>query len=169
MQDTEPFVYLAYLPLAVFLIGAGFMVMQGSIDNAMEFTNIEASGSNVGMAKNFYLLNQGERFGKFESGQLEGLKLDGCELDLPGYIEERPKHKIDDSCDYYEPSQLERRADRRGMRICQECRESFEPKRADAAFCGPACKQRAYRQRVTDNELSACACADSRNKDQPEP
>ncbi|MCP3860035.1 MAG: hypothetical protein GY704_10315 [Phycisphaeraceae bacterium] len=30
---------------------------------------------------------------------------------------------------------------------CAECGEPFEPKRADAQFCGSACRQRAYRQR----------------------
>lgn len=120
MQDTEPFVYLGYLTIAIFLIGASFMIMQASVDSTMHFTNVEASGSNVGMAKNFYLLNQGDRFGKFESGQLEDLKLEHCKIDLPGYIEERPRHKVDSSCDYYEDSGRERRA----SQIAEEYAES---------------------------------------------
>ena len=32
-------------------------------------------------------------------------------------------------------------------RACAECGQSFYPKRTDARFCSPACKQRAYRKR----------------------
>lgn len=38
----------------------------------------------------------------------------------------------------------------RGTRECLECAEVFEPTRADARFCSPACKQKNYRHRVTD-------------------
>lgn len=33
---------------------------------------------------------------------------------------------------------------------CTQCRSKFEPKRSDWKFCSVACKQKAYRQRVTD-------------------
>lgn len=111
MEDTEPFVYLGFLTFAVFFIGVAFMMIQGAVDSAMQFTDIESSGVNVAMSKNFYLLNQGERFGKFESGQLENMKIEKCDISLPGYIEDNPKHKVDDSCDYYEKSQREKRAE----------------------------------------------------------
>jgi hypothetical protein len=42
------------------------------------------------------------------------------------------------------------RAKRRGTRDCQSCRKTFTPTRTDSRFCSVACKQRAYRQRVTD-------------------
>ncbi len=42
------------------------------------------------------------------------------------------------------------RAEARGpSRACVECREHFEPTRADAQFCSARCKQKAYRKRVT--------------------
>ena len=46
----------------------------------------------------------------------------------------------------------QRRLQERGMRPCDECREIFEPARKDAKFCSVACKQKAYRHRVTDNK-----------------
>src|SRR5262249_39290 len=33
---------------------------------------------------------------------------------------------------------------------CQACGGFFRPKRRDAVYCSPACRQRAYRKRVTD-------------------
>jgi hypothetical protein len=45
-----------------------------------------------------------------------------------------------------------KRADLRGTRICDNCDETFEPRRSDAKFCSDACKQRAYRKRVTLNK-----------------
>ena len=39
----------------------------------------------------------------------------------------------------------------RGTHECQICGKSFEPTRNDAKFCSSACKQKAYRKRVTDN------------------
>jgi hypothetical protein len=34
---------------------------------------------------------------------------------------------------------------------CVVCGENFAPRRADAKTCSPACRQKAYRKRVTDN------------------
>jgi hypothetical protein len=42
-----------------------------------------------------------------------------------------------------------RAAERGESRICAGCGGSFKPRRADARFHSAACKQRAYRQRVT--------------------
>ena len=39
------------------------------------------------------------------------------------------------------------RRSRRTERSCNGCRKPFEPKRADATYCSPACRQLAYRQR----------------------
>jgi hypothetical protein len=36
-------------------------------------------------------------------------------------------------------------------RPCVGCGETFEPTRADAQYCSSACRQQAYRHRVTDN------------------
>jgi hypothetical protein len=44
------------------------------------------------------------------------------------------------------------RAEARGpSRPCAQCGEPFEPRRDDAQFCSPRCRQKAYRKRVTDN------------------
>jgi predicted nucleic acid-binding Zn ribbon protein len=51
----------------------------------------------------------------------------------------------------------QRRAEARGpSRQCVVCNEAFEPARADARYCSPACKQKAHRDRyrVTLNEMS---------------
>jgi len=37
-----------------------------------------------------------------------------------------------------------------GFRDCEDCGKSFEPTRADAQYCSDACRQTAYRRRVTD-------------------
>jgi endogenous inhibitor of DNA gyrase (YacG/DUF329 family) len=56
------------------------------------------------------------------------------------------------------------RAEARGpSRPCSECGEHFEPRRSDARFCSPRCKQKAYRKRVTDNNSAAGRVIDSRN------
>jgi len=58
-----------------------------------------------------------------------------------------------------------RRAEARGAtRICQLCREHFEPTRADAKFCTARCKQTAYRRRrVMDNKSHASGTFARRN------
>jgi hypothetical protein len=33
------------------------------------------------------------------------------------------------------------------------CSTTFPPSRADAVYCSPACKQKAYRRRVTGKEM----------------
>jgi len=47
-----------------------------------------------------------------------------------------------------------RRREARGDRPCEGCGKTFKPTRTDARFCSVACKQRAYRQRVTDDVRS---------------
>lgn len=49
----------------------------------------------------------------------------------------------------------ERRTARGEARRCADCGESFEPQRADVRYCSGACKQRAYRRRVTANKIAA--------------
>ena len=39
------------------------------------------------------------------------------------------------------------RARQRPQAICQTCSQPFMPKRSDAGYCSPACRQLAYRQR----------------------
>lgn len=106
MEDTEPMVYLAYLVYAILFIMIGFRVMQGAVDNTTNYHDMEATGLNVGMAKNFYLMNQGDRFGEFKKDDLSDLKVDNCKLDLPGYIEEYPMHKVDSDCEYFEDDHI---------------------------------------------------------------
>ena len=55
------------------------------------------------------------------------------------------------------------RAKKRGTRDCGCCRKTFTPARADAKFCSAACKQKAHRRRVTDNEGAARQRRNSRN------
>jgi hypothetical protein len=54
-----------------------------------------------------------------------------------------------------------RRCEARGDRPCEGCGETFKPTRTDARFCSVACKQRAYRQRVTDD---VCVTGDGHKK-----
>jgi hypothetical protein len=49
----------------------------------------------------------------------------------------------------------ERRREARDSQTCEGCAKTFNPTRMDARFCSVACKQRAYRQRVTDNAVTA--------------
>lgn len=37
---------------------------------------------------------------------------------------------------------------------CGQCSKAFTPRRSDAKFCSAACKQAAFRTRVTDTDLS---------------
>ena len=43
-----------------------------------------------------------------------------------------------------------RRAQERKDRICKTCGNTFTPTRSDAKFCCKACRQKAYREKVTD-------------------
>ena len=45
----------------------------------------------------------------------------------------------------------EREKRRPEPRECHQCGETFEPRRKDSKFCTSACKQKAYRRRVTDS------------------
>lgn len=56
-----------------------------------------------------------------------------------------------------------RRAKARGTRQCQDCGKIFKPTRTDARFCSVACKQRAYRKRVTNNRCRPRRGRKSRN------
>ena len=46
---------------------------------------------------------------------------------------------------------------------CELCAEVFEPSRSDARFCSVACKQKAYRRRVTDHKSATRDASKSRN------
>ena len=48
-------------------------------------------------------------------------------------------------------------------RRCAGCNTPFTPTRADGLYCTDACRQRAYRLRVTGNDSSNVAQGDSRN------
>ena len=41
--------------------------------------------------------------------------------------------------------------ERRENTVCKNCRNIFTPKRAGAVYCSSACRQKAYRERVTDS------------------
>jgi len=50
----------------------------------------------------------------------------------------------------YQKDLKQRRLEKRKNRICKGCGKTFTPKRSDAVYCSNACRQRAYRQSVTD-------------------
>jgi hypothetical protein len=49
---------------------------------------------------------------------------------------------------YYNRLRSERSATARAGRSCEACGSAFDAVRSDQRYCSPACKQRAYRQRV---------------------
>ena len=50
----------------------------------------------------------------------------------------------------YQKDLKRRRLEKRQNRVCKGCGKTFTPKRSDAVYCSNACRQRAYRQSVTD-------------------
>ena len=50
----------------------------------------------------------------------------------------------------YQKELKQRRLEKRRDTVCKCCGKTFTPKRADAVYCSNACRQRAYRQSVTD-------------------
>ena len=50
----------------------------------------------------------------------------------------------------YQKDLKQRRLEKRQNRVCKGCGKVFTPKRSDAVYCCNACRQRAYRQSVTD-------------------
>lgn len=51
---------------------------------------------------------------------------------------------------HYAALARQQRAEARGAtRVCADCGEHFEPVRADSLYCSGACRQKAYRKRVT--------------------
>lgn len=51
----------------------------------------------------------------------------------------------------YQKELKQRRQEARKDMVCPVCEKTFTPKRSDAKFCSNACRQKAYRNRVTDN------------------
>lgn len=49
------------------------------------------------------------------------------------------------------------------QKVCAVCGKPFTARRADAMYCSPACKQTAYRRRVTDNRCANFGTTDSGN------
>ena len=41
--------------------------------------------------------------------------------------------------------------ERRENTVCKNCGNTFTPKRAGAVYCSSACRQKAYRERITDS------------------
>lgn len=50
----------------------------------------------------------------------------------------------------YQKELTQRRREARQDRLCKCCGKAFTPKRSDAVYCSNACRQKAYRQNVTD-------------------
>ena len=51
----------------------------------------------------------------------------------------------------YQKELSQKRLEARQDRICKVCGKVFTPKRSDGIYCSNACRQKAYRQGVTDN------------------
>lgn len=49
----------------------------------------------------------------------------------------------------------EKRLEKRKDMVCKTCGKTFTPKRSDAVYCSNACRQKAYRQNVTDDFKSS--------------
>ena len=49
----------------------------------------------------------------------------------------------------------EKRLEKRKNTVCKTCGKTFTPKRSDAVYCCNACRQKAYRQNVTDDFKSS--------------
>jgi hypothetical protein len=63
----------------------------------------------------------------------------------------------------------QRRAEARGAtKVCVRCGETFEPVRADAVVCSNACRQKAYRRRVTDRKCGPVCEIANRNAESAE-
>ena len=63
-----------------------------------------------------------------------------------------------------EAAKRRRRQPRPSLRPCRVCGGTFAPARADAVTCSDACRQRAYRRRVTDSRpCRKAAQSESRN------
>ena len=50
----------------------------------------------------------------------------------------------------YQKDLKQRRLEKRQNHVCKSCGKTFTPRRSDAIYCSNACRQRAYRQSVTD-------------------
>ncbi len=50
----------------------------------------------------------------------------------------------------YQKELKQRRLEKRRDIVCKCCGKTFTPRRSDAVYCCSACRQRAYRQSVTD-------------------
>lgn len=82
-----------------------------------------------------------------------GLKWDRC-LNC-GVLMSRRNHQKAKYCCYECKAtskaklKRERRLRQRTNRVCPECGKKFTPRRGDAKYCSPACRQRAHRKRLS--------------------
>ena len=53
----------------------------------------------------------------------------------------------------YRKELSERAREARQDRVCKVCGKVFTPTRSDGVYCSNACRQKAYRQSVTDNQV----------------
>lgn len=66
-----------------------------------------------------------------------------------------------DRCENAERTERRREAreQARSRHWCRECGERFTPPRADARYCSPACRQKAYRKRQAEQAAAAATMA----------
>jgi hypothetical protein len=85
----------------------------------------------------------------------------------PVYVEDDRRPRLHILCSVKCKGQVQAREARETRRLdpipCETCREVFEPARSDARFCCGACKQVAYRRRVTDRKSVNRDASESRN------
>ena len=53
----------------------------------------------------------------------------------------------------YQKELSQKRLEARKDRVCKVCGKVFTPQRSDGVYCSNACRQKAYRQGVTDNQV----------------
>jgi len=76
----------------------------------------------------------------------------GCGRDFYTQIETK-KYCLYSLCGNrgYQNELKQRRQEARKDMVCPVCEKTFTPKRSDAKYCSNACRQKAYRNSVTDN------------------
>jgi len=76
----------------------------------------------------------------------------GCGRDFYTQIETK-KYCLYSLCGNrgYQKELKQRRQEARKDVVCPVCEKTFTPKRSDAKYCSNACRQKAYRNSVTDN------------------
>jgi endogenous inhibitor of DNA gyrase (YacG/DUF329 family) len=102
---------------------------------------------------------------EYQNEYLGPTPCEGCSRPVYAEVDRRRRRRVfcSDKC----KGQVQAREAREMRRLdpipCETCGEVFEPSRSDARFCSDACRQIAYRPRVTDRKNVSSAGSKSRN------